>query len=99
MVGGRFYERTDAGEEVELGRVLVSEPPKRIKYTWRPGSTIAPTEVEVSFLADGEATLVQVDHREAESELRELWPERVKKFDQAWDAVLPALARFIERER
>ena len=62
--GGRIFELTDAGEEAEWGNVLAWEPPQRVVFDWSPdpGAT-TPTEVEVTFTADGEQTRVELTHR------------------------------------
>ncbi|MEZ4439278.1 MAG: SRPBCC domain-containing protein [Polyangiaceae bacterium] len=95
-VGGRFYERAPSGSEAELGEVLIWEPPQRLRYSWWPGADDRPTEVDVLFRAAGEVTVVEVIHREASSGLGPRWPERVKRFEAGWGAVLPALKRAIE---
>lgn len=88
--GGRFFECSDTGDEVELGQVLRCEPPHRITYTWHPGAIMGPTEVDVRFVAEGEHTLVEVVHGEGASALGEAWPERAQRFARAWSEVLPA---------
>jgi len=62
MVGGRFYERYNDGIEFEVGRVLLCDPPKRIVFTWRGGWS-ASTEVDVSFVAEGDRTRGHLEHR------------------------------------
>ena len=94
-VGGRFYERTDGGETAVLGEVVRWEPPHRVTYSWWPGALTGPTEVDVRFTHDGDATLVSVVHAEGQSNLGEAWPIRVKKFASAWADVLPAFERFV----
>lgn len=95
-VGGRFFERADSGEEHELGRVLLCEPPHRISYTWRPGAITKPTLVEVSFAQRGDETLVEVRHSEGDSELGEAWPTRVVLFERGWQHVLTAFADHLQ---
>lgn len=97
-VGGRFFERSDTGEEARLGEVLHCEPPHRITYTWFPGALTAPTEVDVRFTEHGEHTVVEVTHAEGRSGLGEAWPQRVELFGRAWAHVLPAFARFVDPE-
>ena len=93
-VGGRFYEREPGGDEVRLGEVLVFDPPNRIVYSWYPGATDGPTEVDVRFAEEGNLTRVEVVHREGDSGLGEAWPERVVLFERGWGRVLPAFAGF-----
>jgi uncharacterized protein YndB with AHSA1/START domain len=63
-VGGRFTETHDDGEVIEIGRILVWEPPERLVFTWRPVS-FGPgheTEVHVGFEAVAEGSRVVVEH-------------------------------------
>lgn len=94
-VGGRFFERTNAGDEKKLGEVVRWEPPHRVTYTWYPGAISAPTEVDVSFTPDGDFTVVDVTHAEGDSRLGEAWNQRVVKFASAWTEVLPAFVNYL----
>jgi uncharacterized protein YndB with AHSA1/START domain len=94
-VGGRFSEVSEDGERAELGEVVRWEPPHRVTYTWNPGSSTGPTEVDVTFAAKGEQTLVCVTHREGQTRQ---WQERVAKFKTSWDVVLPAYGEYIRTQ-
>lgn len=66
--GGRWFERGADGSECDWGKVLVWEPPARIVMTWQLNGRfeIDPslhTEVEVKFIADGEFTRIELEHR------------------------------------
>jgi uncharacterized protein YndB with AHSA1/START domain len=68
-VGGRLFEQFERknGETrvVEVGRVLVWDPPARLVFTWR-NETFSPTdstEVEVLFTPTETGTQVTVRHR------------------------------------
>ena len=61
--GGRFYEVREDGTEHEIGRVVVFDPPERLLFTWRDPEWPESTDVEVRFDADGDATIVAVEHR------------------------------------
>jgi hypothetical protein len=98
-VGGRFYQRDETGEEARLGEVTRWDPPARVTYTWYPGAIEGPTEVDVQFSRDGEHTLVDVTHAEGDSQMGTAWTGRAKKFDRAWDDVLPAFAEFVTTEQ
>lgn len=64
FVGGRFYEHYADGGEHTVGSVLAWEPPRRLAFTWAHDDWVAPTEVEVRFVAeDPEVTRVEVEHR------------------------------------
>lgn len=96
--GGRFYERSRDGEERRLGEVVHWDPPTRVHYSWYPGGGLGATEVEVHFVMEGHETLVEVTHREAQSQLAQEWPKRATHFSKAWDDVLPAFSQHIGRK-
>ena len=63
--GGRIFERTVGGREVEWGEVTVWEPPARLCYLWhiRTDRSDA-TEVEIRFSPRSEtATRIDIEHR------------------------------------
>ena len=89
---GRFWERARDGREIELGRVLVWEPPHRLALDFYMGTNATqPTAVEVTFTVENEGTRVTVHHR-AKPESEDLWSQRAPTFERSWDAVLAALA-------
>jgi uncharacterized protein YndB with AHSA1/START domain len=70
-VGGRWYERGEDGSECEWGRVLTWEPPHRVVLAWQINGDWTydrdfETEVEVRFIADGDGTRVELEHRNLE---------------------------------
>jgi uncharacterized protein YndB with AHSA1/START domain len=66
-VGGRLFESFDSdgtAQVIEVGRVHVWEPPRRLNFTWR-NANFAPheqTEVQVDFAPTASGTLVTVTH-------------------------------------
>jgi len=67
-VGGRLFESFDAdgsAHVIEVGRVRVWEPPRRLNFSWRNQTFAAleETEVEVEFAATSSGTMVTVTHR------------------------------------
>jgi len=63
-VGGRIFERTRGGDEHDWGEVTAWEPPARLGYLWHLRRDRADaTEVEIRFLAHGDATRVEIEHR------------------------------------
>jgi len=71
FVGGRWFERDEDGAEVDWGRVLAWEPPGRVLLGWQIDAAFRPdpdltTEVEVTFVPDGNGTSVTLTHRHLE---------------------------------
>ena len=83
--GGRVYERTTDGEEVEWGEILVWDPPRRLVHSWHLGRQEA-TEVELRFSPEGEGTLVKLVHRGWESHGEYAAAVRAS-YDSGWDYV------------
>ena len=84
--GGRIYERTREGEELDWGEVLVWEPPHRLVHSWHLGRPDA-TEVEVRFVPDEAGTRVELEHRGWEALGAEATKSRAN-YDSGWDYVL-----------
>jgi uncharacterized protein YndB with AHSA1/START domain len=62
--GGRVYERSAEGVESEWGEVVIWEPPDRLVYIWHMTMGAEnPTEVEITFTAEGDTTAVSINHR------------------------------------
>jgi uncharacterized protein YndB with AHSA1/START domain len=92
-VGGRIYECTAAGQEIEWGVVTAWEPPHRLAYRWHIATTPSDaTDVEIRFRGTGSgATEVAIEHRGWE----QLGVEggRWRDVNQGgWDGVLPDYA-------
>jgi uncharacterized protein YndB with AHSA1/START domain len=65
--GGRWFERARDGSEGLWGHVRVWEPPHRLVLDWQLGTDFRydpalHTEVVVTFTADGDGTLVVLEH-------------------------------------
>ncbi|MBT8459168.1 MAG: SRPBCC domain-containing protein [Boseongicola sp.] len=89
--GGLFIERAPTGETATFGEVLTCSAPHKITFTWNPGKITGPTEVTITFTAQGGSTLVEVEHLEGRADLGEEWETRVSLFSNGWTAVLAAL--------
>jgi uncharacterized protein YndB with AHSA1/START domain len=92
--GGELYEIAEGGEREHWARVTAWEPPKRLVLAWHVNpETPAPTEIEVTFTAEGEGTLVELEHRNWE----QVGPGAAQmrdNYDGGWDLVL---APFLDR--
>lgn len=87
-VGGRVYERLDDGTEHDWGEITVWDPPELLSMTWHPGrGPETAQQVEVRFLAEGEGTRVELEHRGWE-QLGESAAGTRDSYDSGWDTVL-----------
>jgi uncharacterized protein YndB with AHSA1/START domain len=90
-VGGRIFERTASGIEIEWGEITAWEPPRRIAYLWHIATDRSDaTDVEIVFsqLADL-TTRVDIEHRGWERLGAKGRPWRDAN-RAGWDGVLPA---------
>ncbi len=88
--GGRIFERTPAGVEVDWGEITVWEPPRRLGYLWHIRADRADaTEVEINFTDQGDATTrVDIEHRGWER-LGARGPGWRDANQAGWNGVLP----------
>ena len=70
VAGGRWFEIGEDGSECETGRVLEYDPPHRLLLAWHldghwayDPDPAAASEIEIRFVADGDATRVELEHR------------------------------------
>lgn len=89
--GGRIFERTPDGTEIEWGEIIEWDPPRRLRYLWHIATDPQnATDVEIVFreLADS-MTRVEIEHGgwDRLGEIGEAW----RNANQAgWDGVLPS---------
>ncbi|HKC18524.1 MAG TPA: SRPBCC family protein [Candidatus Dormibacteraeota bacterium] len=89
--GGRIFERTSAGREIDWGHIVEWDPPRRLRYLWHiatdPGNA---TDVEIVFRELPNAkTRVEIEHSgwERLGEIGKAWRDANRA---GWDGVLPA---------
>jgi uncharacterized protein YndB with AHSA1/START domain len=89
-VGGRVFERTGDGRELEWGLVTAWEPPRRLAYQWWIATDReSATDVEISFVDTGpDSTRVDIEHRGWER-LAERGPSWRDVNLGGWDSVMP----------
>ena len=89
-VGGRIFERTPAGAEVEWGEVTAWDPPRRLGYLWHLNADRSDaTDVEITFIDHGDdTTRVEIEHRgwERLGDRGQTWRDRNHS---GWGGVLP----------
>ena len=91
--GGRVFERTPAGVEHDWGEVIAWEPPDRLVYSWHMTTGVEnPTEVEITFTPDADATTVAINHRGWERFGAEAEKRRVRN-RRGWEDVIPTYQR------
>lgn len=88
--GGRIFERTADGREIDWGEIVVWEPPARIVYSWHlRRSREDATEVEIRFVpVSSAATRVEIEHRGRErlGSDGSTWRDRNRG---GWESLLP----------
>ena len=90
--GAEIVERSGEGERSVWAEVVESSPPRRLVLSWHPGTEPAKaTRVEVSFLADGEGTRVELTHTGWEA-LGERAEAARQSYDTGWVLVLERYA-------
>ena len=89
-VGGRIFERTPSGQEVDWGWITTWEPPRRLVYEWHINADRSDaTEVEIRFLPAGpDLTRVEIEHRGWER-LGDRGAPRRDRNRAGWDSLLP----------
>jgi uncharacterized protein YndB with AHSA1/START domain len=100
--GGRWFELAEDGTETTVGKIIAWEPPRRFVMTWDINSEWKPdtkvsSEVEVRFVADGDATRVELEHRKFELMGAEGGEKMRKDVDGGWPMMLERFAAEAER--
>jgi uncharacterized protein YndB with AHSA1/START domain len=100
--GGRWFERTTDGDEIDWGRVIAYEPPHRLVLTWQitpigqpePDASKA-SQVEIRFMpVETAVTDVHLEHRDFERhgpEGASIWRQAMESRD-GWDKFLDRFA-------
>lgn len=98
--GGRIFERTEGGREIEWGEIVEWDPPRRLRYLWHIAAEPASaTDVEIVFrgLANS-TTRVEIEHGgwDRLGDIGRAWREANRA---GWDGVLPAYTSDASRRR
>lgn len=90
--GGRFFERSSDGTEVELGVVRAFEPARRLLLDWYPGTgREQPTEVEVTFETIEAGSRITITHSPGAAR-NGAFDLKAVHYARSWDLVLAAMA-------
>ena len=89
-VGGRIFERTTQGNELDWGLVTVWRPPSLLAYRWHLGvDPDSATMVAVTFSAlDHDRTMVQIEQTGWER-LGEAASEQRRRNRSGWESLKP----------
>jgi uncharacterized protein YndB with AHSA1/START domain len=86
-LGGRLYERAQDGTPAPWGEIRVWQPPSRLVFSWHPGKPEdTGQEVELRFIAEGNGTRVELEHRGWEK-LGEKAASVRADYDKGWNFV------------
>jgi uncharacterized protein YndB with AHSA1/START domain len=93
--GGEVYELTAGGEKSHWARVVEWDPPLRLVLAWNilEREAVA-TEVEIRFVAEGDRTRVELEHRGWEAVAENAAAKR-GNYDTGWGQVLGVYAAAI----
>ena len=90
-VGGRIFEQTPQGAELEWGEVTVWEPPRRLGYLWHIATQRdEATNVEITFTPlEGASTRVEIVHGgwDRLGEKGQAWRDANRA---GWDGTMPS---------
>ena len=102
-LGGFWYELSEDGTRIPVGKIIVWEPPSRFVMTWdinshwKPDTTVS-SEVEVRFIEDGpNATRVELEHRKFEKLGQEGGTSMRHHVDSGWPGMLELFRNEAER--
>jgi uncharacterized protein YndB with AHSA1/START domain len=89
--GGRIFERTPNGDEIEWGQVVEWDPPRRLRYLWHIATDAKnATDVEIVFreLPDS-STQIDIEHGgwDRLGDIGQTWRDANHA---GWDGVLPS---------
>ena len=98
-MGGSILERMTDGRVLPWAEVLAWQPPHRVVLSWRPHSMPEPpTELEVTFVARKDGTLIEVEHRGWERLSEEFRAEMYEIYVRGWPLTLECFVAETDRD-
>ncbi len=93
FAGGRWCAEREDGSEFCIAHVLVWEPGRRVVFRWEitagwKHDAANPSELEVSFIADGPATRVELEHRDFDRAGQEAGERFRSDVERGWPVLL-----------
>ena len=98
-MGGSIEERMTDGRVLPWGEILAWHPPQRVVLSWRPHSLPEPpTEIEVTFSARDDGTLIEVEHRGWEQLSEEFRTQMYEIYVRGWPFTLECYVAETDRD-
>jgi uncharacterized protein YndB with AHSA1/START domain len=95
--GGRIYERTPAGTEIDWGEITTWDPPHRLGYLWHIKRDRAEaTDVELTFIDLGDGTTRLDVVQSGWERLGANGPAYREANTDGWNALMPNFAHAAE---
>ena len=100
-LGRALVQLSEDGSQADVGKVLVWEPPQHVRHQLGPQRQLEAgphmsSEVEVRFVAEPQATLVELEHRKFERMGAEGGAKMRKDVDGGWPRMLEHFKREAE---
>jgi uncharacterized protein YndB with AHSA1/START domain len=91
--GGRWYAEREDGTDFCIAHVRVWEPGRRVVFRWEitagwKRDAANPSELEVNFIADGDATRVELEHRDFDRVGQDAGEQFRSDVERGWPGLL-----------
>ena len=96
-VGGRIFERTADGREIDWGQITEWDRPRRIRYSWHIATDrMNATDVSIDFHGAPSGTRIEIEHGgwDRLGEIGQPWRDANRS---GWDGVLPSYVEAARR--
>jgi len=98
-MAGSILEHVSDGRVLPWAEVIAWDPPHRVVMAWRPHSLPEPpTEVEVTFTAGADGTVVELEHRGWEAASEAFREALYETYARGWVMTLRCFAAAADRD-